>query len=288
MENKKSRQGALFALILAMSMFGTIGIFRQWIPLPSATVALARSVIGGVFLLLVLLWRRRRPDLKALRRVLWPLLLSGACLGANWLLLFEAYRYTSVATATLCYYMAPILLILLSPLLLRERLTVKRILCVLVALAGMVPVSGVLEADGQGTDPRGVLFGLAAALLYAAVVLLNKRIKGLDPAEKTLFQFAVSALVLLPYVLLTELPLSAAPTLPAWLLLLLVGVVHTGLAYLLYFGALTRLPAQTVAVFSYIDPLLAVLLSAFFSAPLTLPTVVGGVLILGAAIVSER
>lgn len=288
MENKNARRGALLALILAMSIFGTIGIFRQWIPLPSATVALARSVIGGVFLLLVLLWRRRRPDLKALRRVLWPLLLSGACLGANWLLLFEAYRYTSVATATLCYYMAPILLILLSPLLLRERLTVRRILCVLVALLGMIPVSGVLEADGQGTDPRGVLFGLAAALLYAAVVLLNKRIEGLDPAEKTLLQFAVSAVVLLPYVLLTELPLAAAPTLPAWLLLLLVGVVHTGLAYLLYFGALTHLPAQTVAVFSYIDPLLAVLLSGFFSAPLTLPTVVGGVLILGAAIVSER
>ncbi|MBQ8338831.1 MAG: EamA family transporter [Clostridia bacterium] len=288
MENKGTKRGALLALILAMSIFGTIGIFRQWIPLPSATVALGRSVIGAAFLLLVLALRRKRPDLAALRRVLWPLLLSGACLGANWVLLFEAYRYTSVATATLCYYMAPILLILLSPLLLRERLTVKRILCVLVALLGMIPVSGVLEADGQGTGPRGVLLGLAAAALYAAVVLLNKRIAGLDPAEKTLLQFAVSALVLLPYVLLTELPLAAAPTLPAWLLLLLVGVVHTGLAYLLYFGAIAHLPAQTVAVFSYIDPLLAVLLSALFSAPLTLPTVVGGVLILGAAIVSER
>lgn len=288
MENKGTKRGALLALILAMSIFGTIGIFRQWIPLPSATVALGRSVIGGLFLLLVLALRRKRPELAALRRVLWPLLLSGACLGANWVLLFEAYRYTSVATATLCYYMAPILLILLSPLLLRERLTLKRILCVLVALLGMVPVSGILESGGQGTDPRGVLLGLAAALLYAAVVLLNKRITGLDPTQKTLFQFAVSALVLLPYVLLTELPLAAAPTPPAWLLLLLVGVVHTGLAYLLYFGAITRLPAQTVAVFSYIDPLLAVLLSALFSAPLTLPTVVGGVLILGAAIVSER
>jgi RarD protein len=237
--------------------------------------------------LAVLLLHRKKADLSALRRVWLPLLLSGACLGANWVLLFEAYRFTTVATATLCYYMAPILLILASPFLLRERLTPRRVTAVLLALIGMVPVSGVLEAKNGIGDLRGVFFGLGAAVLYATVVLLNKRITDLPAAEKTLCQFTVSTAVLLPYVLLTEASTLTLPPLSGVLLLLLVGVVHTGLAYLLYFGAIRHLPAQTVAVYSYIDPVLSVLLSGLLIAPLTLPTIVGAVLILGAALLSE-
>lgn len=284
MRNKR----ALAALIAAMSIFGTIGIFRQWIPLPSATVALGRSVIGALFLLVVLFTRRQKPDFSALRRVWLPLLCSGICLGANWVLLFEAYRFTTVATATLCYYMAPMLLVLLSPVLLKERLTLRRVLALALALAGMVPVSGILEGQtAESNNTLGVLIGLGAAVLYATVVLLNKRITALPAVEKTFCQFTVSAAVLLPYMLLTEAPILTPPPASGILLLLLVGVVHTGLAYFLYFGAICRLPAQTVAVYSYIDPVLAVLLSGLFVAPLTLPTVVGAVMILGAALLSE-
>ena len=280
---------ALAALIAAMSIFGTIGIFRQWIPLPSATVALCRSVIGALFLLGVLLLSRRRADFSALGRVWLPLLLSGICLGANWLLLFEAYRFTTVATATLCYYMAPMLLVLLSPVLLKERLTLRRVLALVLALAGMVPVSGILEGQSDGgNNTLGVLFGLGAAVLYASVVLLNKRITALPAEEKTFCQFTISAVVLLPYMLLTEAPILTPPPVEGVLLLLLVGVVHTGLAYFLYFGAICRLPAQTVAVYSYIDPVFAIVLSSVLTRTmLTVPELVGAAMILGAALISD-
>ena len=203
--------------------------------------------------------------------------------------MFESYRYTSVAVSTLCYYLAPILVILLSPVVTHEPLTLKKGLCVAAALGGMVGLSGVLQGgafrSGQGT---GILLGLAAAVLYAAIVLLNKRIQGLPALEKTILQLGISAMVLLPYCLVTVrfsgLILSARPA----VLLLVAGVVHTGLAYALYFDALGAIPSQTAAIFSYIDPVVAVLTSVLLLRDPMPPSVgLGAVLILGAAVVSE-
>ena len=120
---KNNRQH--LALIAAMTVFGTIGIIRRLIPLPSGAVALTRAVIGALFLVAFLLVRRQKPSGSAIRRNLVPLGVSGVFLGFNWVLLFEAYKYTSVAVATLSYYMAPILLVLAAPLFLGERLTLK-------------------------------------------------------------------------------------------------------------------------------------------------------------------
>ena len=278
---------ALAALIAAMSIFGTIGIFRQWIPLPSATVALCRSVIGALFLLAVLLTRRKKPDFSALRRVRLPLLLSGICLGANWLLLFEAYRFTTVATATLCYYMAPMLLVLLSPVLLKERLTLRRVLALVLALAGMVPVSGSLEGQSDGgNNALGVLFGLGAAVLYASVVIMNKLLADVPSLERTALQLGAAGFTVLPYALLTMGELSVKPL--SLGLLFIVGVFHTGFAYNMYFGAVSRLKGQTVAILSYIDPASAIFLSALFlSQTPTALEALGAVLIIGAAFVGE-
>lgn len=276
---------ARLQVIGAMVIFGTIGIFRRYIPLPSSLLALARGIIGAAFLLLI---NRRKPDLSAIRKNGLLLLLSGAALGANWILLFESYRYTSVATATLCYYMAPILLILVSPLLLKERLSGRKLLCVAVALAGMVPVSGILETGIDG-DFRGILFGLGAAALYASVMVLNKKITGVPAMDKTVTQLLSAAVVLLPYTLLTE-DFGAVSFDPvALLMLLLVGIVHTGIAYWLYFGGMGQLPGQTVALLSYLDPVVAILLSAFVLAEqIGLWGYVGAAMILGAALVSEK
>jgi len=276
-------------LILAMSIFGTIGIFRRLIPLPSGLVALVRATIGAMFLLALILVRQGGFSLATVKKHWLPLLCSGAFLGFNWVLLFEAYKYTSVATATLCYYMAPVLLIFAAPLFLGERLTVKRVLCALTALGGMVLVSGVAEVGFSGlSEWKGMLLGLAAAVLYAAIVTVNKRMTDVPPLDKTLVQFLVSVAVLLPYVLLSE-ELSFAPL--SWqsaLLLIAVGVVHTGLAYALYFGAIPRLSAGTVAIYSYIDPILAVVLSAvFLKESMTLYGVIGAVLILASALIGE-
>lgn len=277
------------SMIATMAVFGTIGIFRRYIPLPSGVVAMMRAAVGVLFLLFLMLVKRQRPQLAAIRKNLLPLLLSGAFLGFNWVLLFEAYKYTSVAVATLSYYMAPILLILLAPIFLGERLTLKKGICAAVAFLGMVLVSGVIEAGvGSATELRGILLGLLAAVLYACIVLINKKIIGISATDKTVVQFAVSVAVLLPYILFAEEVNVSLVTPSVVVLLLVVGILHTGLAYAVYFGAVSKLSAGTVALYSYIDPVLAVVLSALvLKEPLGVLGIVGAVLILGAAFVSE-
>ena len=279
---------ATFKLTLSMVIFGTIGIFRRDIPLPSSLVAMTRGLIGMLFLLLVMVLRKRGMNRAAVRRKLGMLCLSGAAIGVNWILLFEAYNYTSVATATLCYYLAPMFVILASPLVMGERLTAKKLICVLAALLGMVFVSGVLESGGGSSDLKGVLLGLGAAVLYASVVLMNKQLGDVPAYDRTIVQLGSSAAVLLPYVLLTE-NIGALTFTPGTIgLLLVVGIVHTGIAYALYFGSLMQLKAQTAAILSYIDPVVAVLLSALvLREHMSLLSGLGAVLVLGAAVVSE-
>lgn len=277
-------------MITAMCIFSSIGLLRRFIPLPSGTVALARAVIGTVFLCLLMLLRKQKMDVQALRKNALYLLLSGFALGLNWMLLFEAYNHTTVATATLCYYMAPILLIVVSPFLFREKMDLRKWLCCGAAIVGIILVSGVTQTGlSLETDSKGVLLGLSAALFYACVVALNKKMQGIAPLSRTVLQLAISILVLLPYTLIAE-DLSAAVTIaPIGLVLLVVaGVVHTGIAYALYFDAIGTLNAQTSALLSYIDPILAVILSALFlQESVGIEVFIGGVLILGAAAFSE-
>lgn len=213
----------------------------------------------------------------------------GGALGLNWILLFEAYRYTSVATATLCYYFAPILVMLVSPALLKEKITSRKAACILAALFGMVFVSGVSAGSlPEAGELRGILFGLGAACLYAAVVLINKGIREIEAFDRTVVQLGISAAVLAPYVLVTEniAQISLTPT--AIALLFFVSIVHTGVAYALYFSAIRDLSAQTAALFSYIDPVVAILFSALLlGEEMTTACAVGAVLILGSALVSE-
>ena len=278
---------ALWRLIASMVIFGTVGIFRRWIPLPSAAVAAARGIVGAAFLIGLNALRGKRLAHADIRRNLVLLLLSGAAMGVNWIALFEAYRFTTVASATLCYYMAPILVILLSPIVLRERLTLRKGLCAIAALLGMVLVSGVLDTGGLG-GAKGALYGLAAAALYAAVVLMNKRMRSVPATDRAVIQLLTAGIVVLPYALWSG-PTGDGPAGAKTLLLLAaVCIVHTGAAYALYFGSVEHLSAHTLALLSYIDPVVAVLLSALLlHEPLTWTTVLGAVLILGAAAVGE-
>ena len=281
--------GAHIRLLLSMCLFGTIGLFVRHIPLPSGVIALVRGGVGMLFLLILAVCQKKPPSLAAIRHNLPWLCLSGGFLGFNWILLFEAYRHTTVATATLCYYMAPVLVILVSPLLLKERLTPRRLGCVAVALLGMVGVSGVIEGGLPAADEAvGILLGLGAAALYASVMLTNQKLRDISANDRTVTQLGIAAVLLLPYCLLAEKPDFAALEWPALLLLITVGVLHTGIAYWLYFGSMQGLKAQTVAIFSYLDPVVAVLLSVtVLREPLGVTGYIGAVLILGAALVSE-
>ena len=276
-------------LVLSMLIFATIGIARRYLPIPSGMLAMLRGAIGAAVLVALLFAFGKRLDLRAIRKPLWRLILGGVLIGLNWIFLFESYRYTTVAVATLCYYTAPVIVLLLSPLVLGDRLTRRGVVSILLALVGIVFVSGVLTGDGLGgRDALGVLFGLLAAVLYASVILLNKTVTGVGAPERTVVELLSAAVLLLPYTLVFE-DLSAIElTLPICLIILLVGVLHTGIAYALYFGTIGTLPAATVSVLSYLDPVGAILLSALFlHEPLTPSVIVGTVLILGGTLISE-
>lgn len=283
---KRSFDLSYMALTASMVIFGTVGIFRRYLEMPSSVIALGRGVVGTLFLLLMILLRGKKPE--KLKENGLKLFLSGSMIGFNWILLFEAYNHTTVATATLCYYMAPVIVVLLSPLVLHEKWTKKKGVCILLALIGMVFVSGVTESAFSGEDLLGVGLGLGAAALYATVILMNKRITGMEALDKTAVQMLSAAVVLLPYVLLTE-DLSAIRwNTSSAALLLGMGIVHTGLAYVMYFGSLRGVPAQSAAIFSYIDPVVAVLLSALLlKEGMSAGGILGTVLILGAAFLGE-
>ncbi len=285
----EKQNNAKLSLITSMVIFGTIGIFRKYIPLPSGIVACVRGILGVAFLLAFMKIRNLTLDFHAIKKELKILLISGAFIGLNWVLLFESYRYTSVAVATLCYYMAPIFVMIASPFLLKEKMTVKKAVCVFVALIGMVFVSGVLDGGIQDvSELKGILFGLGAAALYASVMLMNQKIKEVPTYDKTILQLGGAALILVPYIALVEDLSSVMLTPLIVIMLLIVGIVHTGIAYALYFGSMNGLKAQTVALFSYIDPIVAIILSALFlKEPMTVYSAIGAVLVLGATMISE-
>ena len=299
MNAETNRPGALLMLASSMLIFGTIGLFRRYIPLSSGLLAFSRGILGALFLGLFLMIRRlpeqrlkKRKDSwnRASAPVFFLLILSGALIGVNWILLFEAYNYTTVATATLCYYMQPTIVILLSPLFFHERLTAKKLVCAFLAVLGMFLVSGAAgEGIPQGDAFRGILCGLGAAVLYAAVVIMNKCIRNIDPYLKTILQLASASVCLLPYLAVTGQLSYVKLDGFSLFMLLVVGIVHTGIAYTLYFGSTDGLRAQTIALFSYIDPVSALFISVLFlHEPMGAAGLVGAVLILGAAFAAER
>lgn len=276
-------------MVFSMLIFGTVGLFVRLIPLPSSLIACVRGVLGALFICLFMKVCGQKPDFKAIRRNAPVLLLSATAMGFNWVLLFEAYRYTTVATATLCYYLAPVIVMLLSPLVLHEKLTRRKAVCCMVSLLGMVFVSGVLEgAMPAANELAGIACGLGSAALYAGVILLNKKLKDIEARDRTLVQLGVSAAVMLIYTLLTEKQLSFSLSPVQAGALITVGIVHTGIAYLSYFGALRDIKAQSAAILSYIDPVAAILLSwLILGEKLGLYGIMGAVLILGSALMSE-
>ena len=274
--------------ITAMIIVGTIGVFRRFIPVSSAFLAFTRGTLGSLSLAAFVKVKGQRIRHGMERRQFWLLVLNGAIIGVNWIFLFEAFRFTTVAVATLCYYLQPTLLILVSPLFFKEKLTLRKIFFAVTAFIGMVLVSGVIGGDGSG-DLRGVAFGLAAALLYTVAVVINKKVTAVDPFEKTIIQLASAAIVLIPYILLTE-DISSIQLDPlSIILIIIVGVIHTGFVYYLYFGSMENMSAQAVALLSYIDPVVAVVASwLVLGEALTVMVVIGAILIIGSAVMSER
>ena len=277
-------------LMIAASMvvFGTIALFVRNIPISSSLLALCRAVIAAALIGLYLLAGGQKSAVHIVPRELLLLLASGVAMGFNWILLFEAYKYTTVSVATLSYYFAPVIIIVACPLLFRETMNAKKWLCFIMSTLGIVLITGLGDLSAGSSHLLGIAYGLGAAVLYASVVLLNKFIRGVDGIRRTFLQFVAAVIVLLPYVLITEGISFAAMDSRGWLLLAVIGLVHTGICYCLYFSALKDVPGQEAAILSYCDPLVAVLMSVFvLGEAISVPQILGGVLILGFTLWNE-
>ena len=277
-------------LLFAVSMviFGTIGLFVRNIPVSSGELALYRAVLATVMLGAYLLLTKQALPLGKIRKALPLLILSGIARGFNWILLFEAYKYTTVSVATLSYYFAPVIVTAACPILFREKLHARQWICFTMATLGIVLITGLGDPQPGSSHITGILFGLGAACLYATVMLLNKVIAGVEGIQRTFIQFLAAAAVLLPYVLLTGGIHVFTLNATGWGFLLIVGLVHTGITYCLYFSTLKELPGQKAAILSYIDPLVAVLVSVLvLGEDMTLTQIIGGLLILGFTLWNE-
>ncbi|MDO5410718.1 MAG: DMT family transporter [Lachnospiraceae bacterium] len=280
---------ARFFLISSMVIFGTLGLFVRHIPVSSGELALCRAVLAAILIGVYLLGSGSKIHFADIRKEVPLLLLSGISMGINWIFLFEAYKYTTVSIATLSYYFAPVLVTAVCPFLFREKLTKRQLLCFCMSTLGVIMIIGVSSFEHSGTNLLGILFGLGAAVFYAAVILLNKFIRNVTGIHRTFLQFIAAIIVLIPYVFMTSgLHLERLSGI-GWMNLFIVGLFHTGITYCMYFSSLKELPGQEAAILSYIDPFVAVVVSVvFLGESITAFQIVGGILILGFAILNEK
>ncbi|MGG0413428.1 DMT family transporter [Peribacillus simplex] len=274
--------------ILSMIIFGTIGLVVRYIDLSSSERALLSSFIGCLFLLLIFFMSKKKISWNLVKSNALFLILSGIALGGNWIFLYQSYDHTTLANATLGYYFAPVFVMILSPFVLREQLSIKKIVCIGVAIIGMLMIVGEGVSASKSDDILGLSFGLIAAAFYAALLLLNKFIKDMGKLELTIIQLGTTTLLLMPYVFLTEgfgiFEVSSSP-IP---FILILGIINTGIGFWLFFSGMEKLKGQSIAMLSYVDPFVAILISAIIlQEQMTIVQMLGGVLLLGSTFVSE-
>lgn len=284
----KKIMNARLMLIVSMVIFGTIGFFVRNISVTSGELALYRALMAIVLVGLFLLITKQKIPFGKIKKELPLLLISGMAMGFNWILLFQAYKYTTVSIATLSYYFAPVIVTVLCPILFHEKMRAKQWICFIMSTIGIVLITGVGDFSSGRNNLYGIALGLSAACFYAVVMLMNKFIKNVEGIHRTFLQFIAAAIVLIPYVALTSGVTVGSMTSKGWIYLLVVGVIHTGVTYCLYFSSLKELPGQKAAILSYIDPLVAVLMSVFIlNEPMGVVQIIGGCLILGFTLLNE-
>lgn len=272
--------------IIAVVLYGTIGLFLRYVSIPSEFVVLCRGIIGSAFIFIYLKLTDRHVDIISIKNSALWLILSGICLGLNWGFLFAAYMHTTIAIASLCNYTAPLIIILITPLVFHEHLNKKKLPCVAAAFIGIILVSGVWE--GAMGNLSGVLLGLTSALCFVGIVICNRKVKDVSAFDKAMVQLVVSALTILPYVLFKNYNVNVNLDIKSMLILFMLGVVQTGVAYCFYFSGLGSLPVQTIVVLGYLEPVVSVICSSIFlHESMSAIGWLGAILILGAAVISE-
>ena len=290
---------ATIKVLIAMLLWGSLGVFVKNISLDSVEIAFFRGIIGSVFLGIVLFVRMQNnkkleennkledENKKPGKKGIIILIISGMAIGLNWVFLFNSYNYITVANATIVYYLAPVIVIFVSPIFLKEKLTLKKVLAVMCAMIGLVLIVRTGQSSTNINLTQGIINAFLAACLYASVIILNKFIKNVDDYTKTFIQLFMASMVLLPWVIFRNNIIFDSTK--SIILILILGIAHTGIAYCLYFSAMKDLKAQSIAILGYIDPVSSVVFSIFLlREPFSIYQLIGGVIILLSAVIAER
>ena len=273
-------------LITSMLIWGSLAIFVKNIPYSSAEIVMFRIALGLLFLAVVFKATGQKLDIQALKRHFPRLLVSGMFMGLNWVALFESYIYVDVSIATLCYYCAPVFVIVGSVILFKENFGIRKAIAVLGAAVGMVIVTGV---NVGGSQPfKGIAFALISAVLYSLVALFNKTFRDINGMQTTMAQLIGAGIIVTPYALASHWGAWVFPSATGLACILVLGFLHTGVALYFYFSSIQTLPAQSVAFCSYIDPVSALIFAAvFLGERMSLPQILGAILIIGSAAFGE-
>jgi len=286
---KLTTEAARWQMLFSMAIFGTLGFFSRYTEaITSAELSLYRSASAVVIIGAIFMVQKKKLSLKKMKGEGALMLLSGIALAINWVFMFEAFRNTSIALATISYYFAPVLVTIISPFLFKEKLTKRQIFCFVMSTLGLALIVNVFDSSVGSDDTLGIIYGLLGAVFYATFIVLNKYIKSVGSMERSFYQFGIAALVMLPYTASVDgfhlVDLNGV----GWLSLAVICLVHTVIMHYAYFEALGKLTGQEVAILGYIDPLVAVLISYFvFHESLTIAQGIGGVMILGFALWNE-
>ena len=279
------RNHTILKYLFALALYGTIGLFLHFIDYSSEFVVLCRGLFGSLFIALTLSFRKDKLDKQAIRKNLFLLTLSGIALGSNWVFLFKGYGY-GMAVASLCNYMAPIIVVIITSVFYKEKINMKQVLCIITAIVGMLLLVGIFENNGD-RDIRSAIYGSLAAIGFVIMVLCNKKLIGISQLEKTLVQLLFSVVIVLPYVYFNH-GFPQEFNLRSTILVLILGFLHTGVAYIFYFDSLKVLPAQSIAVLGYLEPVLNLVIGdLLFKARIGITGMIGAILIILASIGNE-
>lgn len=295
---------ATIKVLISMLLWGSIGVFVKNISLDSVEIAFFRGIIGSIFLAVVLFiknYRKNNPlseveeatkvnanDKKTDKKNTVLLMVSGMVIGLNWVFLFNSYKYITVANSTIIYYLAPVIVIFVSPIFLKEKLTLKKVVAVMCAMFGLFLILKTQSSSSANVNlTKGIINAFSAACLYASVIILNKFIKNVDDYKRTFVQLLMASIILLPLVIMrNQIEFDSAKSI---VFMIILGIAHTGIAYCLYFSAMKDLKAQSIAILGYIDPASSIFFSIFLlKEAFTIWQLIGGAIILIAAFVAEK
>lgn len=280
-----TKAGEYIKYISALLLFGSNGIVASKINMSSYEIVFLRTMIGSIFLILLFCLGKRKVTFTKHKRDFMYIVLSGIAMGASWIFLYEAYALIGVSLASLAYYCGPVIVMILSPFLFKERLTGEKIIGFLIVLGGIFLINGKLS--GGALNRYGILCGLMSAVMYSLMVMFNKKSKNIKGLENSVIQLFVSFLTAAVFVgFKTGYSIAISGDDVIWIIIL--GLVNTGIGCWFYFSSIGNIPVQTVAICGYLEPLSAVILALIvLGETMTIPQIIGAIMIISGAVFSE-